>query len=266
MEGTERPARLSLARVVGQVGRIYIERWAILVGAGLLIFVPVSLIEVADEWLQEPLADTGSGAGGAQVAAAIASAAVHGMSSLFGEVLYAGLVTVAVLAYREGRRISVGEVARSLPYARLIGADLLLVAAIGLGLLALVVPGLVLLTWFALVAPVIEVEGAGAVASFRRSRELVRGNGWRVFALVLPVLLAQDAIAEGAHTWVSGVLGEAFGGAWAAAIGANLIAAPFFALVVVVIYFELSSQPSGAQPSPRTPPRSSHRGRSASSP
>ena len=260
MDGTQRPARLSLARVAGRVMRIYMRRWPFLIGAGLIIFVPLGLIEVGDEFAQEPLAELDTGGLEAEgIAAAIATAALHTAGSLFGEVLYAGAVTAAVLSVRDGRDASLPAIARSLPYGRLILADLILALVVVLGFIALVVPGLILLTWFALIAPVIKVEGLTATAAFRRSRELVRGNAWRVFALTFPVLLAQDVGAEAIQRGMIAAFSEGFGGTWVASVGSNLVTAPFYALAVVVIYFELASPTRGARSSPRTPPRSSRR-------
>jgi hypothetical protein len=248
MEGSDRPPRLSLMRVVGEVGRIYVARWPLLIGAGLIIFVPLGLIEVGDELVQEQLAELeAEGLEAASIATAIGIAAVHAVGSLLGEVLYAGVVTAAVLTVRERRSASLPAIARTLPYWRLIRADLLLTLVVVLGMLALVVPGLVFLVWFTLIAPVIKIEGLGVIAAFRRSRDLVRGNAWRVFALIFPVLLAQDALSNGVHSGLVASFGEGFLGTWVAAIGANLVTAPFYALAVVVIYFELVRPSSSAQ-------------------
>jgi hypothetical protein len=265
MEAGEPAARLSPTRVAGQVVRIYTARWPLLIAVGLAIFVPIGFVEVLDEVAQEPLSE-GEGVSGAHAALLLGAASAHAIASLIGEVLYSGVVAAIVLAYRGGKRSTLGEVAGSLPYLRLIGVDLLYVAIVALGLLALIVPGLVALTWFALVGPVTKLEGAGVPAAFRRSRQLVRGNGWRVFGALLPIMIVQGLIAGAVHFAVSGLLGEEFGGAVVASVAANLLASPFYALVVVVIYFELASPIRGVRSSPRTPPRSSRRAPSAGPP
>ena len=59
----------------------------------------------------------------------------------------------------------------------------------------LIVPGLVLMTWWVLIIPVVVLERTSAGAAFGRSRELVRGYGWNVFGVIvltLLVLLAFD--------------------------------------------------------------------------
>lgn len=54
-----------------------------------------------------------------------------------------------------------------------------------LGFVFFVVPGLIALTFWAVISPVIVVERAGAFTAFGRSQELVRGNAWQVFGTVL---------------------------------------------------------------------------------
>lgn len=76
----------------------------------------------------------------------------------------------------------------------LVGAGVLAGVAIAVGLL-LVVPGLVLLTWWAFIAPVIVLERQRIRGSFGRSRQLVRGNGWTVFGLILITALLSAVAA-----------------------------------------------------------------------
>ncbi len=103
----------------------------------------------------------------------------------------------------------------------------------------LIVPGLIFLTWFALVGPAIEVEHHGVASAFRRSRELVRPHFWKVASLVVPTLLAEGHIAGAAESGSVSALGESFAGEWAGSVVGNLVAAPIFALAVVVLFYEL---------------------------
>ena len=57
------------------------------------------------------------------------------------------------------------------------------------GFILLIVPGLFLLTIWAVVAPVTVLERPGIFAAFGRSRELVRGHGWTVFGALVLVFL-----------------------------------------------------------------------------
>jgi predicted secreted protein len=88
---------------------------------------------------------------------------------------------------------SIGQVAKNLPWRRLILADLLVVALVVLGLIALVIPGLIAITLLAIVGPVIEIEDKPVRAALRRSAHLVRPKFWWVVLLAtLPLLVVSE--------------------------------------------------------------------------
>jgi hypothetical protein len=113
--------------------------------------------------------------------------------------------------------------------------------AITIGLIILIVPGLYLITIWAVIVPVIVIERAGALQSFGRSQQLVRGRGWHVFgtlvlvwiitivlSLVLGLLLA--ALPLGLRNGISTVV-------------SGTVVAPFLALIVTLIYYRLVGAP-----------------------
>ncbi len=106
--------------------------------------------------------------------------------------LYQGMVVSLVRDVQDGRRdSSVGQLIEEtwpvvLP---LIGAGILAGIGIAIGLVILIVPGLILLTIWSVIAPVIVVERSGAIDAFGRSRALVKGNGWQVFGVIVVVFL-----------------------------------------------------------------------------
>jgi hypothetical protein len=66
---------------------------------------------------------------------------------------------------------------------------------IGFGLFLLLVPGFYLIARFALVAPVVAAEGRGnPIDILRRSFELTRGNGWRIFGLLTVLFVTATII------------------------------------------------------------------------
>jgi hypothetical protein len=91
---------------------------------------------------------------------------------------------------------------------------------------------------WAVAAPVVVCEVRTAPEALGRSRELVRGHGWRVFS-VLVVAFLLVFIADLTFAALASAIS---GSAVAAAIG-NLIAgtltAPVFALASAVLYLEL---------------------------
>ncbi len=155
--------------------------------------------------------------------------------------LYQGVVVGLVKDVQDGRRDStVGDLIDAtwpvvLP---LIGVGILAGIAIGIGFLFLVIPGLILLTIWAVIAPVIVVEHSGVIDSFGRSRELVRGNGWQVFGVIFVVFLISAVVAG-----ILGAIGAGISDSVAMRILFNLIAstltAPIAALAAATIYFRL---------------------------
>lgn len=215
--------------------------------AAAVIFVPVGLLEALDHELEEPLSDPES-LGLAELIEIVAAAFVFGAGSLLGDVLYAGIVAAAVIAERTKHEGSLRELLEDLPVLRLIAVDLLLGLVVVIGFLLLIVPGLILLTWFALVAPVVKVEHSRIGGAFRRSRELVRGHFWLVFAFVIPIVIVAEVVTGLAQSGAVELLGESFVGDWAGAALADLVTAPLYALAVVVLYFELRGDRAGSAP------------------
>src|SRR5919108_1962435 len=99
--------------------------------------------------------------------------------------IFAGPVIEIVRRNREGEpRTSLGQMLESV-WPVLLGltvASFLYGIGVAIGLILLIVPGLIVLTWWAVVAPVIVIERAGIIEAFCRSRRLVDGNGWMVLA------------------------------------------------------------------------------------
>jgi len=230
--------RPKLRRVISESARLYVSNFSALLLLGLVVFVPVGLFEAVGA----TAADV-DGYSGASVGVIVAITFVFAYLALLGEVLYSGMVTRAVVDDRRGESHGVREVLRSLPVGRLILADVLLVVIVALGLLALVIPGVVFLTWFILVAPVIEVERLGIRAAFRRSRALIRGLFWRALPLVFVIAVVTEVLGDSIQITLSTVLGDSFGAEWAGATVSGLVTAPLFALPVVVLYLDLAEPP-----------------------
>ncbi len=163
--------------------------------------------------------------------------------------LQAALVK-AVQDVRDGRvDMSVGEtVSAARPYLwSVMGASILAAIAIGIGLILIIVPGLILITIWAVIVPVIVIEQSGAMASFGRSRELVRGRGWHVFGtlvVVYVILLVVNFVLGLIFSALPHVLGSGL----SSVISGTLIS-PFLALVVTLVYYRLV----GSAPTPPVP-------------
>jgi len=159
--------------------------------------------------------------------------------SLAVQLLYTGFVVKLVEDARDGRRDH--DAGRLLSAAApalwpLLGAGILYGIAVAIGLALLIVPGLVLITIWAVIAPAIVVEHAGAIEAFGRSRELVRGNAWAVFGVMVIAFLFVPFVVL-----ISGLVTTPAGQAVStvATIIAIVVTTPIPALVSSILFFEL---------------------------
>ena len=175
--------------------------------------------------------------------------------SLVGLYLVQGAVTVAVQDVRDGRAdLSLGETLRRVQpqLATLVLTGIVAGIAIAIGLLLLVVPGLILLTWWAVFVPAIVLEGLGLSDSLGRSRQLVAGNFWPVLGLIIVVIL----ILLGASI-VLGLILAPLDDALASFIAnlvSNTIFTPFIALALTLAYYTLKAEQGDTEVAPAVPP------------
>ena len=165
---------------------------------------------------------------------------------LFAAFLLQATLVKAVQDIRDGRAdLSIGETMSSaLPYIwSVAGASILAGIAITIGLILIIVPGLWLITIWAVIIPVIIIERSGALNSFGRSRQLVRGHGWHVFGtlvLVFIILIVVDIVL--------GIIFVALPLVWRNGLStviSGTLVAPFLALVVTLIYYRLVGAGAG---------------------
>lgn len=170
--------------------------------------------------------------------AAVIAAGVSLVTATFFQGMVVGFVRDVEAGIPAGTEPSVGALFRAV--APVVGSLLLvsLLAGIGIGIgfLLLIVPGFVLMTIWAVVAPVVVLEGTGVTATFGRSRELVRGHGWPVFrTLVLLFLLV--LVAGIVAVLATAGLGDVAGSFVQVLAGA--LAATVLALGIAILYFRL---------------------------
>jgi ABC-type multidrug transport system fused ATPase/permease subunit len=166
-----------------------------------------------------------------------------------------GALSVAVADVRDGRADL--SISQSLEQVRprlapLIGAGLLAGLGIALGLILLIVPGLVLLTWWSVIVPVIVFEEVAAMDSFGRSRALVRGNGWNVFgviALTVLILLVAAIVIGIVLAIVLNWLPDEIQ-SYVQNLVSSTLTAPFLALAWTLMYFRLREFERPAEPAP----------------
>jgi hypothetical protein len=215
----DRP-RLDTARVFERVFVIYRLQAGVLLPAALILYLIPAALGLADGVTGQALA----------LAAGVIAA-----------VGYQGLVVQAVRDIQDGvRDLSLGGLFRSVSkvLAPLLWTALLVGLGVFVGFLAFIIPGLVLLTQWAVAAPVVVCEVRTPTQAIGRSRQLVHGQGWQVFGVLvvtfLLVIVADLLFASVANA----VSGSDVAFALAQLLG-SAVTAPIFALASAVLYLEL---------------------------
>ena len=191
------PARadstINLGDVFGQALSIFAGRWVGYCGA---ILIEIALIAVVGA------IGIFSTMRSAMAAAANPGAFLHsgGFVAALATIVLAAIAAVAVthaaialLAFRDAtnRDASLG-VAFAFAVARspaLVGLVFLYGLCVSLGSAALIIPGLIVMSMFAVAIPACVVEGLGPLESLSRSAALTKGDRWRVFGFLLVVHL-----------------------------------------------------------------------------
>ncbi len=243
-EREPKPA-LRLRPVLVRIGDGLRYDWQVLLIGGLAVFAPITLIGAFDLIGEADI----SGIGAGLLIAEAGLIFLQLLLPMLGNVLYAGIAAAGEEERRHGVRRSIVSIARSLPYFTLVLVDLLLVLALVLGLILLIIPGVVMMVWFSLVAPVVELEHKRAIASFRRSFRLVKPHFWKVAGLVIPITIVQATLAMVGDEVGHALLGASFAGDWAGSIAASLLSSPIWALTVLALYHQLAEISGG----PETP-------------
>src|SRR3954469_24940321 len=220
-----------------QIGGVLSESWE-LYKRFLKEFFLTALVVFLVLDLLSALANSASGDGAASTAFWSLIAFTVGVVGYFW--VQAALVEL-VRDVRDGRADrSVGETSRAvqprLPSA--IVAGILAGFGIAIGLVLLIVPGLFLLTIWSMLVPVIVLEGRSAGEAFSRSREVVRGNGWSVFGLILITFLLVGISSAVIRLILSPLPG--FLDNWLGSLVAHSLTVPFAAATLTTAYFQLT--------------------------
>jgi len=146
-----------------------------------------------------------------------------------------------------------GTLSAALPYVLPVAAASIL-AAIGIfiGFVLIIVPGLILLTFWSLIVPCIVLGGSSPLESFRQSWRTVRGFAWHVFGTYVLVFLIYIAVQVVLGLIFSVLPGS--GRSFIADVVSGTLFTPFIAIVVTLIYYRLTAAHAGQVSPPGYPP------------
>jgi hypothetical protein len=211
-----------LSGVFGEAWRTYRAHAGHLIGIAFVIFLPAAVLDYFATLTKAGILFLGT------------------LILMLAMFLVQAALTKSAQDLRDGQAdLSIGKtVGAAVPVLLpVIVVGLLAGFAISIGLDLLIVPGLFLITIWAVIIPVVVIEQPPMLSAFGRSRQLVRGRGWNVFGtlvtaiiililvnLVLGFLLfaLPLGLRNGVATVVSGSL-----------------VAPFIVLVVTDVYYRL---------------------------
>lgn len=206
--------RIDSGAVIRKVFEIYVEQASVLMPAAAVVFVFTGIIATL------------------LVVANSSLTFLALLIDLVATTLFTGMIVELVAEVREGRQhTSVGRLLSGVTpvLGQLILVGLVAGVATVIGFILFIVPGLVLLTIWSVFAPVVVLERPPGLRALGRSRELVQGNGWQVFAvifvLVIVVVILSGAIEVAAESASTGVAIARAGDprrAHRAAVGARL--------------------------------------------
>jgi hypothetical protein len=227
---TEPPKRsLSIGAVARDVVSAYRAHWFFLITAAVVVLLPQALADALLDHLNV------EGIHSARDVAVLVAAPLTVIVNLFGQAFYAGLAAAAVIEWRANRPLP-GMVAllRSVPIRRLIVLDIVLTVGTAIGLVLLVIPGLIFMAFFSISPALVKFEHQGVWGSMRRSRELVRGNFWRVMVTVVGTIVLTEVAASLISAPFHGVADVAF-----VDLAADGLLQPIEGLVIVVVALAL---------------------------
>jgi hypothetical protein len=230
---------------------LYKEKWQQFFVIVAIVAVPVSIIQyfLIDQFLtrtvtsevdpttgQVHLVTTGSSFG-----TLVGGTILVGLVLVMIALVLQGAITRAAAGSVVGMQIDVDE---SYRYGLARIGSILLIGlltglAVGIGFFLFIIPGIIFFVRFAVGIPALVVEDRRGTPAMRRSWELTGGHFWHVAGTVL--------LAGIITSIVSGILTAPFGSSgWflraIAASIAQIVTAPFTALVGVLVYLDLRAR------------------------
>jgi hypothetical protein len=184
------------------------------------------------------------------------SPARFGWLSLIDFLLVTPLVSAlhvhAVRVIGEGRRPPLRAVAWSGVRSLRLVAVVSVLASVGImiGFVLLVLPGILLMVFWAVVAQAAAIEGGGVRRAFGRSVQLTTDHGWHVFGLLFVIWIL--TVTLGVAGAVFGAGADSSAGPVALGTAIDTIVYSFTALTTALLYFDLAARPERVRTRPLT--------------
>ena len=125
------------------------------------------------------------------------------------------------------------------------GSVLLISILVGLavlgGFILLIIPGIIFMVMFAVAIPALVVENLRGTDAMSRSWNLVKGNFWHALGLIIVAGII-TAVVGGIVGAIGGAISDNWFVAWIFQAIAQIVTAPFAAIVSVLLYLDLRAR------------------------
>jgi hypothetical protein len=240
-----------LASFYVRIVRVYWSWAPTLLLLAAIVFLPLGLIGAVATEIDVESIDLDSAI---KVAALIGAIGAVTATSLLGEVFYSGAIAIGLTHPEHEHPPKLREIARRINYRRLIVIDILYVALVLLGMVAFIIPGVLIFVYLGLAGPVVEIEERTVRQAFRRSFELVHGRFWFVFLVLAPIEILGDAVGEYLGHAIHELFADSFLGTWLAESASSSVLSPLFAVAVVLLTLDLIERKDGSAPTLKRKP------------
>lgn len=201
--------------------RVYFSNFGFLAAVTLLVFLPAkAALQAAGSWLDVPK--------GGLTAYLMMDLSDLALAALAAPAAIYGLVE----GFRTGKTAPLGRSLRwgCRQWSKMLWIQVKVEITITLWGALFLIPGVIAMVRLIFTEPIVAIEGDRASAVLERSRELSRGYGWRIFAVLVPVMIVElagpflvlDAIGGSAAPRPVIALVDSLlsvGGQWATVIG-----------------------------------------------
>ena len=257
--------KMTSTEILDAAFRLYRSNFATFLGIFAVIYVPITLVVVvvSSHFIAEAQAVFLAAADQAtQTTARRDLEIIEGLVTGAGGILYGlivvplatGALTCAVGMRYLNEPASIGSAYRRIfpLFFKYVGTTLLSGLVIGLGTMLCIVPGLIFMTWFFATSSIVCLEGRGGTGAMGRSRDLVRGSGWRVFGFLILTILLQGVLvgpvsvaAELVLPRITDSMALRFTLSTVFQQILGMIVTPFFSAVLILLYYDLRIRKEG---------------------
>jgi hypothetical protein len=243
--GRRRALPIRVGAAYRDIVRIYRDWWRAILVLGVVVFVPLGLIDALAAQVEVEGLDIDSGI---KVFALLATAGAVTTTGLLGEVFFAGAMSLSLTHPEDERPPPLSHLARRISYGRLIALDIAYVVIVAIGLLFFILPGVAAFVLLGLSGPAVELEERTVRGAFARSFRLVRTDFWLVFWVLIPIELVGDALGSAGEHLAHNLIGDTIFATWISESVTNILLSPIFAIAAVLLTTQLIAVLDGSGP------------------